>query len=633
MNAHFEAGEVAYARLDDLDLSDLNPRHAEPAPERVEAMAQSIRYLGVIQPLIVHRAGDDAGEKLAVVAGGIRLRALRRLAERGDERAGEPVPVRIFDTSDAALVGRAEQAAREPLAPVDEFRAYSDMIGLGGTVETVAGAFAQTPRYVRQRLALAALPAPALAALAAGEIPLYLAETLAATGDQAAALWRAHADKARSNPTWAQREIRAAANFADRHDTLFRRLETVGREAYAAEGGRLEENLFGEELRILDPDALDRAETKRREARAAEIAAAHGFAEWRLAAPREIAGGSIIRGAPASLPEAEAARLQELGDKVNGVDLDDEEAERLEELQAKEDADEPLTEAEEAELKALLDRAEGVELTDEEADEMAALEARAEGESWTEDQRAHAVLCIGESWNGLTVLGAVVPPERAEAAIEAGVIQTAAPAAAAPAPETGWPHAVISDLRLLPADLAREQLLDKPDTALWLIARALVKSYGPLALSMTEQPGSGLRAEEPSLRAWKETGDDADLATFMARGVKFRNRLLACAAAAALRPHDLSAVAHLFDLDLRAHWTPDARLFARLTREQLVEIAKDLGADGWKVKATMKKGELVEALVAVFADPPAEIAAKVNAWLPPILRPKASGETRSEGAA
>ena len=61
--------------FDDLYVSDLNPRTVF-SPEGIEALAENIRQLGLIQNLAGLR--DETG-KVGIVAGGRRLRALALL--------------------------------------------------------------------------------------------------------------------------------------------------------------------------------------------------------------------------------------------------------------------------------------------------------------------------------------------------------------------------------------------------------------------------------------------------------------------------------------------------------------------------------------------------------------------------
>lgn len=599
--------------LDTLALSKLNPRATPPSAERVAALAGSIRSVGLLQPLIgvavEPRGGVDV--KAEIVAGGVRLRALKSLAAQGDWPADRLVPVILVSGDAARIAGLAEQASRLPLDPVDEFQAYHQTKLDGATEAEIASAFAVSERYVKQRLALAALPAEPLAALRAREITLDVAMALASAGPRAATMWKKHERDARHDPQYARRQIRAElAILEDGHHQL-RRLEKIGREAFENAGGRIEEDLFGG-VRLVNADALDAAEAATRVDRAAALAKAAGWLEW---AWLKDAGEDWVRIEPAlpGLTEEEQVELDRLDWVWEAGDATDEERLRLEELGARDDAgrwsndqlfvgtaliDWPAWRIEPIIAGAAIEP-KGIESA------RAAGLLPPEGDESTEEQRA--------------ALG-LPEPLSLSAAREAA----APPRASDPEPGADWPAALVADLRCLAGDIAREQLLEKPDLALSLLAWsfAIERAWNrPLAVDHQPTTRSGLIALDAAVDGWKGTGDET-FAAFLAKGAKHRNRLLACVAAATLHGSKAASLADWLDLDLRAHWTPDAPFFKRLTRDQLVAVAGEIGAKGDRVKATMKKADLVEALAAVFADPPEEIAETVRAWLPAPIRGK-----------
>jgi ParB family chromosome partitioning protein len=117
-----------------LPLSALVP---SPQPRRrfenLEALAQSIREKGVLQPLLVRPLGDG---RYAIVAGERRYRAAKMagLAE---------VPVRVLDLSEkeARLLALVENLQREDLNPYEETLGVLDLLSeeLGKTREEVVG--------------------------------------------------------------------------------------------------------------------------------------------------------------------------------------------------------------------------------------------------------------------------------------------------------------------------------------------------------------------------------------------------------------------------------------------------------------------------------------------------------------
>ena len=121
-----------------LPLSALVPQ-AQPRRrfEGLEALAESIREQGVLQPLLVRPLGNG---RYAIVAGERRYRAARMagLAE---------VPVRVLDVGEreARLLALLENLQREDLNPYEETLGVLDLLSeeLGKTREEVVGLLRQ----------------------------------------------------------------------------------------------------------------------------------------------------------------------------------------------------------------------------------------------------------------------------------------------------------------------------------------------------------------------------------------------------------------------------------------------------------------------------------------------------------
>jgi ParB family chromosome partitioning protein len=117
-----------------VPLSVLVPQ-AQPRRrfENLEALAESIREKGVLQPLLVRPLGDG---RYAIVAGERRYRAAKMagLAE---------VPVRVLDLSEkeARLLALMENLQREDLNPYEETLGVLELLSeeLGKTREEVVG--------------------------------------------------------------------------------------------------------------------------------------------------------------------------------------------------------------------------------------------------------------------------------------------------------------------------------------------------------------------------------------------------------------------------------------------------------------------------------------------------------------
>src|SRR5215475_10383749 len=111
-----------------IDPNPLQPRHVFEQ-EKLHELAESIRSNGIIQPLVVRKAG----ERYQLVAGERRWRAAK-LA--GLERV--PVVVREIAEDRLLEVTLIENIQREDLNPVETARAFSSMLSqLGLTPEQV----------------------------------------------------------------------------------------------------------------------------------------------------------------------------------------------------------------------------------------------------------------------------------------------------------------------------------------------------------------------------------------------------------------------------------------------------------------------------------------------------------------
>lgn len=171
-------GNVEIKRLRE---SPLNPRKTYPEDE-LRGLAASMESLGVLQPLLVRPvpataefvAGEWVGLKhFEVVAGHRRFRAARlaKIAEL-------PVTVRRISDADAKAVMLTENINREDLRPSEEAVTLAELVkGLG--LEAVAEKVGKLASYVRERAALASLPAWFLAAVDAGLVPVSTATVVA----------------------------------------------------------------------------------------------------------------------------------------------------------------------------------------------------------------------------------------------------------------------------------------------------------------------------------------------------------------------------------------------------------------------------------------------------------------------
>ncbi|HVH76303.1 MAG TPA: ParB/RepB/Spo0J family partition protein [Stellaceae bacterium] len=151
------------------------------AEEELEALAQSIREKGILQPLLVRPvAGEEAAYEL--VAGERRWRAAQRVGLHE-----VPVLLRAIADSEALEIALVENLQREDLSPLDEAEAYSRLLReFGRTQASLAEAVGKSRSHVANTLRLLSLPPAVRRRLEAGELSAGHARALLGAADPAA---------------------------------------------------------------------------------------------------------------------------------------------------------------------------------------------------------------------------------------------------------------------------------------------------------------------------------------------------------------------------------------------------------------------------------------------------------------
>ncbi|MHB0867998.1 MAG: ParB/RepB/Spo0J family partition protein [Chloroflexota bacterium] len=160
--------------LVEIDLDRISPNPRQPRTlmkeEALADLAESIRQHGVLQPLIVTRAGQN----YTLVAGERRWRAARLAGLR-------TVPALVKDTSPHQMLELAlvENIQRQDLGPLEEAAAYRQLLEEHGlTQEEVARRVGKSRSAVANSLRLLNLPPEAKSALEEGRITEGHARTL-----------------------------------------------------------------------------------------------------------------------------------------------------------------------------------------------------------------------------------------------------------------------------------------------------------------------------------------------------------------------------------------------------------------------------------------------------------------------
>lgn len=118
--------------------------------QRMDELAASIREFGILQPLVVREDGtlNDGRQRYVLIAG-----ARRRMAA---ERAGltvVPILLRDEPTTKIRVLQLIENLQRQELSPLDEARAYQELIDLENlSPPDLAGRLHISAQHVRDRL-------------------------------------------------------------------------------------------------------------------------------------------------------------------------------------------------------------------------------------------------------------------------------------------------------------------------------------------------------------------------------------------------------------------------------------------------------------------------------------------------
>jgi ParB family chromosome partitioning protein len=173
--------EAPVGGLAELPISAIRPNPQQPREhfdeEALAALAESIREVGVLQPVLVR----DAGDGYELIAGERRWRAARRVGLQT-----VPAIVRVAD--DASMLQQAivENVQREQLNPLEEAAAYQQLIeDFSFTHDEVATRVGKSRAAITNTLRLLQLPPSVQRHLKDGTLRMGHARALLGTPDRA----------------------------------------------------------------------------------------------------------------------------------------------------------------------------------------------------------------------------------------------------------------------------------------------------------------------------------------------------------------------------------------------------------------------------------------------------------------
>ena len=181
-----ELVEVPGVRFAEIPVTDIHPNRKQPRSvfdeDDMAELVNSVREIGVLQPIVVRTSTEEGGETYELVMGERRWRAV--------QAAGlETIPAIVRDTTDDDLLRDAllENLHRSQLNPLEEAAAYQQLLeDFGTTHEQLADRIGRSRPQVSNTLRLLKLPPLVQRRVAAGIISAGHARALLALPDAAA---------------------------------------------------------------------------------------------------------------------------------------------------------------------------------------------------------------------------------------------------------------------------------------------------------------------------------------------------------------------------------------------------------------------------------------------------------------
>ena len=174
--ANQTAGSIANIRVEHIEANPFQPR-TEFEKEALLELAQSIKELGIIQPITVRKLGYD---KFQIISGERRFRAAKLAGLKS-------IPVIIRQTSDDQLLREAlvENIHRSQLNPLEEGAAYQQLLNdFSYTHDELAVKLSKSRPAITNTMRLLNLPPSVQRKVAAGVISAGHARALLSLTDE-----------------------------------------------------------------------------------------------------------------------------------------------------------------------------------------------------------------------------------------------------------------------------------------------------------------------------------------------------------------------------------------------------------------------------------------------------------------
>jgi ParB family transcriptional regulator, chromosome partitioning protein len=437
----------------------------------LDELAASILAHGLLQPLMVRKL-PNCDDVVSLVDGHRRLAAIERLVAEGKLESDINIPVHYGAFGDEMNEDRAREASlaanivRVPLHPIDQFEAFAALMDKLTAAE-IAERFGISEKLVRQRIALGALHPKIRQAWRDGKLQDNAAKAFTLIHNEAEQLKLFNKLQKQSN-LYAY-SIRSAIG-AD-HDAS-KAVKIVGVDVYKAAGGRIIQDLFGEEHILSDPALAQKLLAEKLQAECDRLVVEEG---WGFAVLEETVKDKWSW--PKLTPSGKAAATDDEKAQLAAM------APRLTELEAKGEDNDGLNDAESQELESLQARKAAI---------VDAIDLR----RWGPKQKKTAGCIVGVSHQGeIEIFYGVQNPKELKKKEKAAEMkkeaETDGESDAAPAISNTLALALSEQLTVA----ASETLSRDPFVALRLTVATLESAYLAAPLRLRMQGFDGLRAD------------------------------------------------------------------------------------------------------------------------------------------
>ncbi|MCE2564806.1 ParB/RepB/Spo0J family partition protein [Komagataeibacter sp. FNDCF1] len=311
-----------------LVLSQSNVRRVKSGLS-IEELARDIERRGLLQSLNVRPVLDGEGAETGsyeVPAGGRRFRALELLVKQKKLAKTAPVPCVVREAGSTILAeddSLAENVQRVALHPLDQFRAFRDMLEKGMSEEEIAAAFFVAPAVVKQRLRLMTVSDKLLEIYEQDGMKLEQLMAFSISDDHARQeqVWDIVAQSHNREPYVIRRMLTEKTVRASD-----RRVRFVGLDTYLAAGGPIMRDLFEADDGgwLQDPAILDRLVMEKLQEGAEQVCAeGWKWVETALSFPWGHTRQFVeIDGTEVPLTDEETARLEALRAEQEAIEAE-----------------------------------------------------------------------------------------------------------------------------------------------------------------------------------------------------------------------------------------------------------------------------------------------------------------------